>query len=130
MMDQAIDIILSEREGVVVHTLFADSAIDEMLRGLLDEVKHNGSGAEANARVSDHRRSPAPAIPAAIRPAHHTRVTATSDRNRSVTPLYRKVIGHKKISGPGDADLSQPPGSESWVARRRHAPADHHIARV
>src|SRR5690348_13738685 len=104
-MNQAINIALRQREGVVVDALFPDGAIDEMLRGLLDEVKHNGSGAEANALVSHQRRSPAPAIPAAVRAAHDAWITAITHGHRSVAPLHGKVIVHKKISSLGVADL-------------------------
>src|SRR2546430_11264493 len=61
-----------------------------------DEVKHNGSGAKANALVSDQRRSPAPAIPAAIRAAHHARSEEHTSELQSQSNLVCRLLLEKK----------------------------------
>src|SRR5690242_3174446 len=75
-MHQAIDVTLGQRKGVVMHTLFADGAVNQVLRRLLHEIEHDGSLAEADVLVSDQGGSPTPAIPAAVRAAHYARIAA------------------------------------------------------
>src|SRR5215472_12140061 len=124
MMDQAIDIALSEREVVVVHMLFAHRAIDQMLGLSLDEIQHDGSRAEADVLVADQCRSPSPAAPAAVRTAREARVTAITDGNGSVAPLDGKAIVHQKVGSVGVANLMESFGSQRLLDGCLHALAN------
>src|SRR5579859_6507795 len=129
MMDQSIDIVLREREPVVMHVLFADRAVDQMFGLPLDEIKHDGSFTEAYVLIPSQRRSPAPA-PAAIRAAYQARVTAVSHRNCRVAPLHYEVIVHKKIRSIGVANLIESFGSERLFDGRLHALPNHFVIGV
>src|SRR5215470_2572403 len=100
MVHQSIDLVLSESKRVPVHVSFANRAIDHAFCRLLHKVKYDGSFAEANVFVADG--PPAPALPAAVRPAHNAGIT---HRNRGVAPLHREVIVHKEIGSPRIANL-------------------------
>src|SRR5215472_14237155 len=93
-MNQSMDIALGQREGVVVHGLLPDGAVDQVLRRPLDEIEDNGSLAEANVLVANRRRSPAPRLPAAKRSANHTRIASISGGNGHVTVFHREMIVH------------------------------------
>src|SRR5215467_7920924 len=114
-----------------MHVLFADGAVNQVLRRLLHEIEHDGSLAEADAFISDERRSPAPAIPAAIGSAHHAGITTTiSNRHRSVTAFHREVIVHQKIGSPGVADLIEALGGKRPLNGGLHALANHFVVGI
>src|SRR5579864_3177608 len=116
MMDKAIDVVLGQRESVVMHVLFADGPVNQVLRRLLHEIEHDGSLAEADVLVAYHCRPPTPAIPAAVRAAHHARIAAAvGNRHRSVAPLDGEMIVHKEIGSLGVADLIEAFGGERFL---------------
>src|SRR5207253_1003928 len=126
-MNQTIDIALRQREGVGVHGLLADGAVDQVLCRLLDEIKDNGSHSlparnhclcrlldeikdngslpEANVFVASRRRPPAPRLPAAEGSANHTRIASINGGDGGVTAFHREMIVHYKLGGLGIADL-------------------------
>src|SRR5580765_6441569 len=98
MMNQAVDIVLGEREGIVAHPLFANGAINRMLVGLLDPVENDGPGAEADIFVAGIRRAVSPGFPAAKWPANQTRIRAAiSHGDGGVAAIHRKFIVDQKI---------------------------------
>lgn len=124
MMDEAIDIALRQCEGVVAHALLAHRAIDEVLGRLLDEIEDNGSFAETDVFIPDCRRPPAPAIPAAVRAADHTRITAIGNRNREVAARHGKVVIHQEIGRRGIADLIEALGGQRLLNGRLYTLAN------
>src|SRR5579859_3902802 len=131
MMNQAINLVLREREGVVAHPLFANGPIDAMLVLLLDPVEDNGACAEVDVFVADIGRTVAPGIPAAEWPAYQARIrTPVRHRDGGVAAPYRKFIVDQEIGVLGVGYLFESFGHQRLLDGGLHALAIHGIVGI
>src|SRR6266850_1077704 len=96
VMDELGNLVLTE--GVAIDRLLTDRAVRQPPRRLLHEVKHNGPFAVPDIFVANDRRTPAPRLPAPIRPANDPRIRARVDTlYGNVALAHCQVVFHEKI---------------------------------
>src|ERR1700741_230131 len=91
MMDDFVHFGLAESEQVMLDGLFADRAVDQVIRGLLGRVDHDSPFAEANVLVTYS----APALPAAKGTANQPRVSARVSHGDITAPDGEVKVHHE-----------------------------------